>query len=193
MHFTLSLKNVLSLAQFSYCSAFLKPVNGAVWGITVHLFTWASDSGVACSVMPLSYLIYSMLSDCNLYFANFLPDCCQWTWCIENLTFSSEFHVDPLFHSLFLQILPSMRFCVALCNVLVLLHCKVISSSPIPPPGGLCHMRCLWQLIQIPHHVWGPCSAPVTWGYVICHGDWCTDVNEHKLYKSGLNTVSKVW
>ena len=88
MHFTLSLwKNVLSLAQFTYCSAFLKPVNGAVQGITVYEFTRAFDSGVACSVMPLSHLICCMLSECNLYFANFLPDCCQWTWCIETLTF----------------------------------------------------------------------------------------------------------
>jgi len=144
--------------------------------------------------MPLSYLFYCMLSKCNLYFANFLPDCCQWTWCIEILIF--RVLSSMLILSFLVCSYKSCQVWGALFHFVMcwfFLHWKVVSPSPSPLPGGLCQMRCLWQLIQIPHHVWEPCSPPVTWGYVIHHGDWCTDMNKHKLYQNGLNTVSNVW
>jgi hypothetical protein len=198
MRFILSLwKNVLSLVHFSYCSAFLKTVNGAVQGFTVlvHSFTWAFDRGVAYSVMPFSHLIPCMFSECNLYFANFHPDCRQLSWCIEILTYK------VLNSMLILSfIVCSYEFCQVWGAVLhfvmcwgVFLQWKVVSPSPTLLPGELCPMRCLWLLIQIPHHVWRPCSPPVAWGYVICHGNWCTDMNTPKLCHNGLNTVSNVW
>jgi hypothetical protein len=157
--------------------------------ICLGLWQWCSIFGYA--LVPFN-LLYAQRMQLVL---------CQFSsWLLSvNLMYrdfdiqSSEFHVDRQFHSLFLWILPSMGTVLhfVMCWVFFL-QWKVVSPSPTLLPGGLCPLRCLWLVIQMPHHVWRPCSPPLIWGYVICLGDWCTDMNTHKLYQNGLNTVSNV-